>query len=189
MSSKNSARLDEPWITGRESGHQSKEIEILFDRYGHIIYLVCLKYLKSREDSRDAVMDIFQKLLTDGGLEGIENIPAWLHTITKNHCLMKLRRADRSRTDLISPADMDNLLVENPDPVHLTLDPGIRWEPLLDSLEYEQQACIRLFYYEEKSYREISEIRGLTLKGVKSHIQNGKRNLKNMLLKKQGRAS
>ena len=37
-------------------------------------------------------------------------------------------------------------------------------------------------YLENKSYREIADITGYSMKEVKSHIQNGKRNLKNYLI-------
>jgi len=41
-------------------------------------------------------------------------------------------------------------------------------------------------YIDDKSYRDISAITGYTLNEVKSHIQNGKRNLKNYLLNHNG---
>ena len=53
----------------------------------------------------------------------------------------------------------------------------------LDQLNKEQQKCIRLFYLEKRSYNEIANITGMDLKKVKSHIQNGKRNLKKEIIK------
>ena len=51
-------------------------------------------------------------------------------------------------------------------------------ETALEELKLEQQHCIRLFYIEKKSYDQISEQLNISLKQVKSAIQNGKRNLK-----------
>jgi RNA polymerase sigma-70 factor (ECF subfamily) len=48
-------------------------------------------------------------------------------------------------------------------------------------LKTEQRRCIELLYLQNKSYQEVAEITGYTLKNVKSYIQNGKRNLKNYL--------
>ncbi len=48
----------------------------------------------------------------------------------------------------------------------------------LDELEEKQKQCLKLFYLEEKCYKEIVEITEFDLKKVKSYIQNGKRNLK-----------
>ena len=39
-----------------------------------------------------------------------------------------------------------------------------------------------MFYFSQKSYKEIAELTGFDLKQVKSHIQNAKRNLKNILI-------
>jgi DNA-directed RNA polymerase specialized sigma24 family protein len=50
-------------------------------------------------------------------------------------------------------------------------------------LPQEQKLCIQLFYIQEKCYKEVSDLTGYDLKKVKSYIQNGKRNLKNYLLK------
>lgn len=54
----------------------------------------------------------------------------------------------------------------------------------LEELNSEQQQCVTLFYLEKKSYQEIAEKTGYSLMQVKSHIQNGKRNLKILLEKK-----
>jgi RNA polymerase sigma-70 factor (ECF subfamily) len=51
----------------------------------------------------------------------------------------------------------------------------------IKQLSTEQQQCITLFYLEKKSYMEVSEITGYSMMQVKSHLQNGKRNLKIMM--------
>ena len=48
----------------------------------------------------------------------------------------------------------------------------------MGNLSPGQQQCILLFYFDDKSYLEIEQTTGYTLNEVKSHIQNGKRNLK-----------
>ena len=55
----------------------------------------------------------------------------------------------------------------------------------IKQLSIEQQQCVTLFYLEKKSYVEVAEITGYTMLQVKSHLQNGKRNLK-ILMKKSG---
>lgn len=51
-------------------------------------------------------------------------------------------------------------------------------ENAIHELKEEQKKCIELFYLEQKSYAEITQILQMELKKVKSAIQNGKRNLK-----------
>ena len=55
----------------------------------------------------------------------------------------------------------------------------------MEQLNEEQKICIDLFYIKEQSYKEITEQTGFDLNQVKSYIQNGKRNLKLILLHKK----
>jgi RNA polymerase sigma-70 factor (ECF subfamily) len=56
-------------------------------------------------------------------------------------------------------------------------------EIALEELNEKQAICIKAFYLEKRCYDEISKLENLTLNEVKSHIQNGKRNLKMILSK------
>ena len=56
-----------------------------------------------------------------------------------------------------------------------------RLEATLAELPPDQRQCLELFYLEKKSYREVAALTGLDLKAVKSHLQNGKRNLRRHL--------
>jgi RNA polymerase sigma-70 factor (ECF subfamily) len=51
-------------------------------------------------------------------------------------------------------------------------------EKAILELKEEQKICVELFYLKQFSYQRISEQLGISLKNVKSAIQNGKRNLK-----------
>jgi RNA polymerase sigma-70 factor (ECF subfamily) len=51
----------------------------------------------------------------------------------------------------------------------------------LDRLAAGQRRCLELFYLEGYSYAEVASRSGFALNEVKSHIQNGKRNLRMLL--------
>lgn len=159
------------------------DIESLFLRYSHLLYLVCHKYLKNEEESKDAVMEIFLKLLTVKKEYSVANLPAWLHTVTKNHCLMKIRGAHKGKIYYMPPDEIDSFVMENDDFGHRTDGVPIQWSTLLDGLNKEQKACIEMFYFKKKSYKEIARLNTMDINEVKSHLQNGKRNLKKLLEK------
>ena len=56
----------------------------------------------------------------------------------------------------------------------------------IGQLKNEQKQCIELFYYEKLCYQEIAEKLHMNEKKVKSYLQNGKRNLKICLERKNG---
>lgn len=158
----------------------------LFKRYTHLVFGLCLKYLKNEEDSKDALLEIFEKLITDLPRHEITNFKSWLYSVSKNHCLMILRKVKREiLKEDVEKNNSSTILMENEDDVHQEFD-GISPEKLRQSIEKlkeEQRICIELFYLDEKSYKEIADTTGYEVVKVKSYIQNGKRNLKMMLSK------
>jgi RNA polymerase sigma factor (sigma-70 family) len=166
-------------------------IGVLFKRYTHLVLGVSFKYLRDEDEAKDAVMEIFEKLLKDLSRHEITYFKSWLHTVTKNHCLMKLRAAKRKFVERIENDETDlevvemNLLLHpedaNEKEIMLTLlEKGIK------QLNNDQRKCVELFYLEQKSYQEIVELTGYTMLNVKSYIQNGKRNLKIFMEKNHG---
>lgn len=81
-------------------------------------------------------------------------------------------------------ASMENVAIGHLDDVDLKEIQLQQLEEGIKTLNPEQQECISLFYLQDKSYVEVAEITGYDLNKVKSYIQNGKRNLKIYLEKR-----
>ena len=164
----------------------------LYERYMNLVFGVCLKYLEEREWAKDEVMNIFEKLVTVlPQQQEISNFRIWLYVVTKNHCLMLLRSRKSEAAHAEAMMNDPLFFMENSSGMHPmgddeggeTDDPGgedgiKRLEECIERLREEQRNCIRLFFYEGCSYRQISERLGVDEMKVKSYIQNGKRNLK-----------
>ena len=80
----------------------------LYNRYMSMVYGACLKYLKDREESRDAVMQIFEKLVITLREHEVTHFKSWLYTTARNHCLMQLRSRKGKNFEEISPFLMEN---------------------------------------------------------------------------------
>ena len=163
----------------------SGDLEILgelYSGYMHLVYGVCLKYIKNRDEAMDNVMQIFEKLISEIPKQKIENFGSWLHVVTKNYCLMQLRSnkayAEKYNEWVI---DSENFMESVNDLHPIDKDEPDMEKALADCIERlkeEQKECIKQFYYENRCYNEIAQNIGLDEKKVKSHLQNGKRNLK-----------
>jgi len=168
----------------RESG-DLKVLGELYQRYMELVYGVCLKYLKEPELAQDAVMQIFEELVSKLKKHEVDNFRGWLHQVAKNYCLMQLRTPKNLKTVALPP-----LLMQNEEDVHLN---GVmekeenfqKLEKCIASLSDEQRTMIKLFYLDGKCYNEIVEITGLEWNHVRSSIQNGRRNLKLCMEKKE----
>ncbi len=151
---------------------------ILLQRYTLLLLGVCMKYLKNEEEAKDCVQQVFLKVITELHKYKVDYFKSWLYMVAKNHCLMKLR--DKGK----QPVEINEQLLSTPDETenikqYLEKDAVLtNMERALQQLNEEQLQCISLFYLEKKSYVEIAVLTGYSLLKVKSHIQNGKRNLK-----------
>lgn len=177
----------------------------LYQRYTHLVFGVCMKYLKDEDEAKDGVMQIFEKLITDLHRHNVDNFKGWLYMVAKNHCLMYFRSkknhvelprhltgdfVDENYSDdgMVTQEQhgMNMELVSN---VHLNGEDKEKQLTLMESaikeLKEGQKICIELFYLQEKSYEEVAKMTGYSMKEVKSYIQNGKRNLKIIMTTKK----
>ena len=69
---------------------------VLYERYVELVYGVCLKFFKEKTRAEDAVMVIFEVLVEKVRTQEIRQFRPWLHVVAKNHCLMQLRKKDRT---------------------------------------------------------------------------------------------
>ncbi len=151
---------------------------ILLQRYTLLLFGVCMKYLKNEEEAKDAVQHVFLKTINELHKYKVVYFKSWIYMIVKNHCLMKLRDKGKRTFEINEQAiaapqeNIEIALLKEKDKAldHVAL--------ALLQLNKEQQVCVTLFYLERKTYQQVADHTGFTTMQVKSHIQNGKRNLK-----------
>jgi RNA polymerase sigma factor (sigma-70 family) len=177
---------DEKLLTEyRESGNL-QVLGQLYARYMHLVYGVCLKYLKDEEGSKDAVMQIFEQLVSKLKVHEVSNFKSWLYMLARNFCLMELRSSKRHEV-----VHLEDEIMEKEAFVHLDVEDNSEnkltvMEKCMEKLPPEQKDTVKLFYLEQKCYKEVADITGYDLNKVKSYIQNGKRNLKICIEKSGG---
>lgn len=143
---------------------------------------VGIKYLKDEALAEDAVQHVFELALTKLPAGEIANFKGWLYVLMRNYCLQYLR--DRK------PMAGDNVLEQYDGTADTGADVRLLEEQLthvadaLTEIAEEQRITITLFYLQKHSYEQIIEKTGFTFMQVKSYIQNGKRNLKTILMRK-----
>ena len=171
---------DEELVNIYKDEKSSLCIEILYERYGHLVMGVSLKYLKKEVDAEDLCMKIFEDLQLKLINHSVLFFKSWLYMVVKNECFMILRKSKKE-----TPVEfIENYDVSSEDELEKINNKEINFNLLemsLENLKGDQKKCIQLFYLEEKSYNEISELLNLPLTKVKSAIQNGKRNIKIIL--------
>ena len=174
---------DQELISGYTETQQDAYLSEIYERYTSFVFFISMKYLKIEDKAKDATMQVFEKLIHELARHEIKNFKGWLHAVTRNHCLHLLREKplilENDEKKFVEKADVLYLDDEEDKEERIS-----KLERALEQLSDEQKTCIELFYLKGMSYKECSEQSGYDLKKVKSHIQNGKRNLKLILMKK-----
>ena len=155
-----------------------KVLGTLYQRYMDVIYGVCLKYLKDAEQSKDAVINIYEELTHKLKKHEVEHFKSWLYTLARNHCLMQLRREKGKNTVEMQESFMQSGEMMHPDEVLGKEGQLTAMEECMKQLSELQKTCVELFYLRGKCYNEICEQTGLEWNKVRSYIQNARRNLK-----------
>ena len=165
----------------RQDGN-NQWLGIVLQRYTLLLLGVCMKYLKNEETAKDAVQQVFLKSIAELQKYEVAYVKSWLYTIARNHCLMQLRNKNK-----MVPVLEDTALAPDQDFLEAVKEKELvlqELEQCLEGLNEPQKTCVILFYLQKKSYQEIVDQTGFNLLQVKSYIQNGKRNLKILLLEK-----
>lgn len=175
-----------------------KYIGALFNRYIHLLYGAANKYLDNKDEAKDLVMDLFEKLIAKPLPDNIDSLSNYLSVLVRNECLNRIRSrkrkaqhellADEEQQRLSEVQSYDEIMDEQPEAQEALFDITVNGHQLsidntllkkaLNHLKKEQRTCLKLFYFEKQSYQEIARKTGLEIKKVKSHLQNGKRLLK-----------
>ncbi len=172
-------------IRFRETGDQAF-LGQLYERYLELTYGLCLKYLEEENLAQDAVIEIYEALVRKLPEHQVQYFRSWLYTFAKNHCLMQLRRDGKKILQAFDPAVMQSVDIRHLNEEEVRPDEQNAWlEDCMKKLSDQQKRCIELFYYQDKSYKEIAEMDGEDLGTVRSHLQNGRRNLRKCMDQKQ----
>jgi len=173
---------DEALLLQYRKSNDTKWLGYLLQRYTILLFGVAYKYLKDKYKAEDAVQQIFLKVLTNIPAEEIRNFKGWLYVLMRNHCLQQMK--DKGRIQELGEHEavlQDGESLENIYEVEYNLE---QMEEAMKLLNVEQRLSIELFYLKKRSYEQIITETGYSFMQVKSYIQNGKRNLRNILTEK-----
>ncbi|NCX95238.1 MAG: sigma-70 family RNA polymerase sigma factor [Chitinophagia bacterium] len=168
---------DEDLLNAYQAKGNSELLGELLLRHTVLMLGVAMKYLKNEASAEDAVQQVFEKAIPKLATLKVDNLKGWLYILMRNHCLQQLRGAMQA----VSEEILTNLPATDSEQIWSSEQNLNLLQEALTQLNKEQQICITLFYIDQKCYNEITNLTGFSFSQVKSYIQNGKRNLKNIL--------
>lgn len=149
----------------------------LFDRYSPVMFGVCKRYVKNREDAEDVLVSAFFKVLTNiDQYSGTGSFEGWIRRIVVNESLMFLRKRHNFQYTMeISDIDV---------PTRIRVEDRLAAQDilkLLDSLPTGYRTVFNLYVLEGYKHREIAEMLGISINTSKSQLILARKRLREML--------
>jgi RNA polymerase sigma-70 factor (ECF subfamily) len=150
----------------------------LYDRYAALMFSVCRRYLKSREDAEDALVSGMYKVFTQiESYSGAGSFEGWIRRVMVNEALMKLRKVQ----PLVFPGEAA-MVNDHPDSFSIEAELSAREIlELLDQLPNGYRTVFNLYVLEGFKHQEIADMLGISINTSKSQLILAKEKLRQLL--------
>lgn len=156
-----------------------KSQKLLYDRFSPLMFGVCKRYVKTREDAEDVLVEAFFKVLTNiNQFKGTGSFVGWIRRIVVNEALMSLRR----RHNFNLTIEVGKMEIKS----QITIEDELAEQDILGLLEMlpiGYRTVFNLYVLEGYKHREIAEILGISINTSKSQLILAKKRLQNLLKK------
>ncbi len=141
-----------------------------------LIRHLCRAYARNEEDLKDLMQEVtFQLWRSHKRFQGKSQVSTWVYRVTLNVCLSQARRDKRQ----VPTSSLDTLdFAENVSTIEKE-----QIELLYQAIRKlkESDRAVVLLYLENKSYKEIADILGMTVSNVGVKVNRLKNQLKKMI--------
>jgi RNA polymerase sigma-70 factor (ECF subfamily) len=160
------------------AGRHARAFDLVVPAYKDRIFRLAWSILKERAAAEDATQETLVRVWKAlPGFDGRAALGTWIYAITRNTCLMELRR----RRPMVSLDDPDSTEAQY---AAASIASGPAADPerdnllrLVDTLPRNQQEAVRLFYLEDRSYDAVAEQLGLPLGTLKNLLHRARKRL------------
>lgn len=152
---------------------EASEYDRIAETYIDTVYRVALSNCKNSADAQDVVQNTFVKLLkSDVDFKDDEHIKRWLIKVTVNECRSMWRSFWKKNVDYIEE------IAKEP-----KFDTEEKSELYYEVMELPQKyrSVVHLYYYEDYSVKEISEILGIKETTIQTRLMRARKMLKQQL--------
>jgi RNA polymerase sigma-70 factor (ECF subfamily) len=149
--------------------YKERAFRELLDLYQERLYWLIRKIVISHDDANDVLQNTFIRIF-----KGIENFKGqsalltWMYKIAYNESIRFLRKNNSTLTTSLNDHSSDYLKILTQDDYFDGDEIQLRLHQMISQLTIKQQRVFQMKYFDDLSFREISEILGLSESTLKS---------------------
>ena len=160
------------------AGRHARAFDLIVPEYKDRVFRLAWTLLRDRAAAEDATQETLVRVWKAlPGFDGRAQLGTWIYAITRNTCLMELRK----RRLTVSFDDPDS---HEAQAAAASIATGPAGDPelgnllrLVETLPANQQEAVRLFYLEDRSYEAVAEVLGMPLGTVKNLLFRARKKL------------
>jgi RNA polymerase sigma-70 factor, ECF subfamily len=142
------------------------------------VYRYAYRLCGSVADAEDLTQKVFLSAQGNlGQLRNIDSSRSWLFTILRN-CFLRDRQRQRPVIEANLPFNLDHLSFDTPKQKEIEPE---QLQAALDEIPELSRVILAMFYFEERSYREIAQELDLPIGTVMSRLARAKARLRTKL--------
>jgi RNA polymerase sigma-70 factor (ECF subfamily) len=175
---------DQEIIDSVRKGNES-DYSIIIDKYKNKAFSMLKRMLKNEFDAEEVLQDCFLKAFNSlGTFKGEAKFSTWFYRIVYNTALTRLSSKKRkTEIEMSSVEDHFNLEsdygaddIEKKDINEFVHD-------IINKLPERYSAIITMFYLNEMSIEEISDVMGISISNVKVMLHRSRNSLRDLIMK------
>ena len=176
------SELNEPLVVSQIVSGQKNLFRLLVRQHEKAVYGMGMSFFRNKEDASDFTQEVFIKAYRSlSRFEGRSRFSTWLYKIAYNTAINEVNR--RKEYFSLAEEDAEKLVNNGETPERVTLRNAAKEAVLtaIKELPERFRICIDLFFFYDRSYREIEAITGIPVNTIKSHVFRAKTLLKEKL--------
>jgi RNA polymerase sigma factor (sigma-70 family) len=148
----------------------------LYRKYANKVYGKCLSILKNDDEARDAVQDIFVKIMLNmSGFGEKSQFSTWIYSITYNYCIDMIRKRKKEKTLFSDEIENASDVADEEVPDEYLMEMDIKQlKIVLEKLPAGDRAVLLMKYQDEMSIRDIADGMDKTESAIKMKIKRAK---------------
>jgi RNA polymerase sigma-70 factor (ECF subfamily) len=169
---------DEPLLIRQIVEGQKDMFRLLISRYQRTVHSMGLSFFRNVEDAADFTQDVFFKAYRNlPSFKGRSRFSTWLYRIAYNTAVNGVTR----RKEYRSLAEEDLSAEETPEQLALKAAAREAVQKAVEELPEKYRVCVDMFFFYDRSIKEIEVITGFPENTVKSHVFRAKKLLREKL--------
>ena len=169
--------------------------ERLYQLHSGRVYALCLRMLRNSDDAEDSTQDVFLRVFHKiQGFRGEAAFSTWLHRVTVNTVLMRLRRNKPANAATVESKESraENGAAQKeqggPDPRLEGYVDRVALEKAIQELPPRCKLMFVLYDIQGYPHREIADLLGCSVGNAKSQLHKARTRLRQLLRREVGSA-